>query len=540
MLICLSQTSDPIYSNTNHRLHFGQMSKAMDEAYDKLVAGEWTKEQATNYLQVHGMNDAFRKKFWRTTQHNMHWENFINKKMSEKDFITLLGKDAFSVLKNKGMLPLDKPSSWDRDQPLALNIDVIMHLLFLGVWSTLVSVGMDWLRMNLMESSFLLYADGLLEKIQSLNLSYCKVLGYKKGKLGGWVSENYLGFARVAAWFYSTFGSTKKDEPYVQPEKEQSKWTRKENLAWLGARGIVKKGKAAELSKAVAGLMAQPGGPPPVVESGGGSNKLFLEAVSGILRVIAVVMQDFMNEELLLEMEYQVKLFLTLFEDLDSKMRKPKAKPKAVTTYNFFSLLNLPVAAGMLGPLRNVWEGGPMGEGYLQQIKAAVQTGLKPGWEMQVMNTVYRNNGLSNVLKSWDKNSGEEVDDAKEIKSSNYHKYKSLATLVGSFERGLPLSCLRFKSGKFGCVVGDSLDVYEILMYLGGKKESVNGMAYITWCIETKEVLGKLKKAKISSAVLLLPLLSETGAPKEGFTGVYTAVTDGWTKLTDGGSFVLY
>jgi len=179
------------------------MSRALDEAYNKVLDSSWTKQQSFDYLQVHAVNEALRKKFWRTTQHNMHWENYVNKRKDEKELVHILGKEVFDEIKAKGLVPIPKPSTWDRDQPLALNVDVIMHLLFLGVWSTLISVGMDWLRMNQMESSFLLYADGLLEKVQILNLSYCRVLGYKKGKLGGWVSENYLGFARLGSWFYS-------------------------------------------------------------------------------------------------------------------------------------------------------------------------------------------------------------------------------------------------------------------------------------------------------------------------------------------------
>ena len=215
-----------------------------------------------------------------------------------------------------------------------------MHLLFLGVWSTLVSVGRDWLSSNRMETSFLAYSEGLLEKIQGMNLSYCRVLGYKKGKLGGWVSENYLGFARVAGWFYGAFGRTKKGEPYKEPSRDQTKWNRKENEAWLAVRGCSLKGKAKDIkakqvSDEVAKLMAQEGGPPPLLEANGGNSLAFLDAVNGLLRVIAIVMQDFVNEELLLEMEFEIKLFLTLFEDLDKGMRSDTAKPKAVTTYNF-------------------------------------------------------------------------------------------------------------------------------------------------------------------------------------------------------------
>ena len=517
------------------------MSKAFDTAYDKIVSSEWTKDQAVNYLHVQAINGKIQEKIWKAANHNALWEDYLSKKKTEDQLVKELGGEVFETLKTTGKLPIEKPSTWDRDQPLSLNIDVIMHLLFLGVWSTIVSVGMDWLRMNKMEPSFLQYTDGLLEKIQGLNLSYCKVLPYKKGKLGGWVSENYLGLARVAGWFYAHFGATKKEDPYVEPTKDQWRWTKKENEAWLSVRGLDKKGDAKTLRSRVEEIMNRDGGPPPVVESGGGSRDLFLNAVNGILRVICVVMQDFMNDELLLEMEFQIKLFLTLFDDLDEKMREPDDKPKLITTYNFFSLLNLPVASGMLGPLRNVWEGGPMGEGYLQQIKGALNTGLKPGWEMRLMNTIHKNCGLRNVLKNWKGTEADlDLEEEETVKPGLYHKYKSIATLVTGFEQGNPISCLRFKSGQFGCIVGDSLEVIEIVMNLAKKKEMLNDMAYITWEIEKKDILGKLPKMEVDHAVLLLPLLSENGTPKEDCRGVYTAVTDTWAKISLGGHFLRY
>lgn len=519
------------------------MSKALDTAHDKVVAGEWSKDQSRDYLRANAINKDLHEKFWRTAQHNLHWEAFVNGKKSEENLVEELGEDVFEEIRKCGLKPIDKPATWDRAQPLALNIDVIMHLLFLGVWSTLVTCGMDWLRMNQMEASFLQYADGLLEKVQSLNLSYCRVLGYKKGKLGGWVSENYLGFARIAGWFYNHFGTTKKRAAYQQPEKEQKKWTKKENAGWLQARLLPQKGNAKELSTQVATYMAQEGGPPPLMETGGGPNTLFLQSVNGLLSLIAVVMQDFVNEELLLEMDYRAKLFLTLFERMDSKMRKPKDKPKAVTTYNFFSLLNLPVAAGMLGPLRNVWEGGPMGEGYLQQIKGAIYGGLKPGWQMRLMNNVHRSNGLSKVLKNWGSEGStkeEEGEDSEEGDAGLYYKYKSLATLILSFEKGNPISALQLKSGKFGCVLGDSLELVEIRMSLEKGTERVNEMIYVHWDVEQETKMGRLTDKMIANPVLLLPMISDLGTPMEGKEYVYTAVTNMWTKLSENGKFVMY
>ena len=42
---------------------------------------------------------------------------------------------------------------------------------------------------------FIRYTNGLFESIQELKFSWCKVITYKKVKLGGWDSTSYFGMA---------------------------------------------------------------------------------------------------------------------------------------------------------------------------------------------------------------------------------------------------------------------------------------------------------------------------------------------------------
>ena len=55
-------------------------------------------------------------------------------------------------------------------------------------------------------------AAGILKNIQKLNINWCKAIAYKTGKLGGWVSENYLAMARLNKWFYSGIEIITSDE----------------------------------------------------------------------------------------------------------------------------------------------------------------------------------------------------------------------------------------------------------------------------------------------------------------------------------------
>ena len=51
-----------------------------------------------------------------------------------------------------------------------------------------------------------------------------------------------------------------------------------------------------------------------------------------------------------------------------------------MTSYNFPSLLNLPEAMQEYGPLKNLWEGGYQGEGFLLLVKPEASYGMRKNW----------------------------------------------------------------------------------------------------------------------------------------------------------------
>jgi len=88
------------------------------------------------------MVESMRASFIEIVNHNRNWLNFIQKKKSEMRLIEELGIETFETLRETGLLPIPKSTNWDRQHPLALHIEVIMHLLFLGIWKTLISLSM--------------------------------------------------------------------------------------------------------------------------------------------------------------------------------------------------------------------------------------------------------------------------------------------------------------------------------------------------------------------------------------------------------------
>ena len=84
------------------------------------------------------------------------------------------------------------PAIWGRPVELTQHIEVAMHIFFLGVCKSCNLLFMDWLSLRFRLSSFCQYAEDTLEMVKADQLSWCKALAFKKGTLGGCLSENYL------------------------------------------------------------------------------------------------------------------------------------------------------------------------------------------------------------------------------------------------------------------------------------------------------------------------------------------------------------
>lgn len=66
-----------------------------------------------------------------------------------------------------------------------------------------------------------------------------------------------------------------------------------------------------------------------------------------------------------------------------SSSQKTKGMPKIVSSYNFCCLPNLVAVMALIGPLREIWEGGFLGEGSLPMSKGSRRTqGHKKNWQI--------------------------------------------------------------------------------------------------------------------------------------------------------------
>ena len=73
---------------------------------------------------------------------------------------------------------------------------------------------------NNKEISFNMIGNELLGLVKNMGLDWCKTMLTK----GGWVSDNYLAFARIFKCYYHPLGSLALEEEYKEPTKELKGW----------------------------------------------------------------------------------------------------------------------------------------------------------------------------------------------------------------------------------------------------------------------------------------------------------------------------
>ncbi|KAL7567097.1 hypothetical protein ACA910_009427 [Epithemia clementina (nom. ined.)] len=121
------------------------------------------------------------------------------------------------------------------------------------------------------------------------------------------------------------------------------------------------------------------------------------KSLHSLLQIVMRTGEDAINTE---KIDFRVKRFLSCYAKVDHGLQSSEdshEKPSRVTLYNFMSLLNLPDAVRRFGPLRNIWDGGMQGEGFLWYVKREMSMGLRNNWQKQLLTRIYKAQVIGNV-----------------------------------------------------------------------------------------------------------------------------------------------
>lgn len=197
------------------------------------------------------------------------------------------------------------------------------------------------------------------------------------------------------------------------------------------------------------------------------------------------------------------------------------------------------------GPLRNLWEGGVHGEGFLRYVKPMHTTiGLRYEWYMHVLERVIKKKILGMLsggheaddLESNEDAENEELAEMLSYEKREFFKYQNDAAALQDYVASIPLSAIVTECGKIGMVTRS--DVILLLQKKGTSSDIVlRGLTFIHWTTEfvgedgTSRVISSLPLASVnlSHACLLLP---HPNLPNR-----YYAIRSDWKEMSSSTEF---
>ena len=338
------------------RITYDSMKSAMTKASSSVASGDWTAENAKAFLDTEGFNQATIQEIvkrglnirilnWYVTVwvtrvffsfrlgnrsgcyylHGFPYCISAYEKRNESHF-RKLQYEALLMQKNncpEQFQPFKTPSIFLRGTNISSHIDVLMHLCFLGHTKSCVSLVALFLSCRSCLTAFTNTVQGRLEGIEKLHLKWCKVLPYYGGKLGGWISENFVGLGKIIKWFYSDLIDIAESEIFEEPQTPQSTWNKTDNVGWLRARGLDTSGSAAECSARVAELMT--GEPPPLLKDMGLDEEDAARLSVALSAMLARVMvREVVPEQTATDLERSIKVMSQPIVDIMGPRVLPK------------------------------------------------------------------------------------------------------------------------------------------------------------------------------------------------------------------------
>lgn len=515
------------------RLTYTALKQAVFDAHNSYVSGQWNANNVHSYLRVHGINNDAVTEILKCAENcKLLTDADMGDTEENIDLMMELEEHPETFVMWKF------PSLWERGVELHQHIDVVMHLLFLGIVKTCIQKVLQWTKLRGKHTSFLKYCTGTMESVKTLNLDWCRTFPFKGGKLGGWVSENYLALARLLCWFLSRLEDVASDPTCNIPEdKPQKCWNKRENHSWLSVRGQKCTGTAKELRDRVKLLMTQPGGPPSVLPPLGGSASNAHEMMLALQAMISRIMVSSFTNESIDDCERHIKLFLNSFHKFDKGMNDNNNTPSWITSYNFVCLINIPQVIREFGPVRNMWEGGGQGEKIIKFFKP-VWFGFRNNWQSSILDSVLKRMAIKRVINDLNDDEDDIEEETTEINKEDtvhssrlFHPYVGIDHLISQYSNRQPLSIVRLQDSTFACVVQRK---YFVPIRCSDMHEIDAGACYFYWCLvipSETEALRIYDNESITNYCMLLPKMLSTGMPSSNHDPVYTLVESEWKVL---------
>ena len=234
--------------------------------------------------------------------------------------------------------------------------------------------------------------------------------------------------------------------------------------------------------------------------------------------------------------EALIRHFLTMAADFEDNVMNDigRTTPFWIEKYNYQSLLNIPTNIASLGPVRNRWEGGITGEGYLRYVKPYVNKGRKK-WGHNLLKNLLQKKALEMLKCDVQQDDDDETDSddedrvSEKVPARSYVKYKTTLEVVSKWNECEPLSVVTLNNDVYVVVESNMEEKFLSVVIRTHQTKYIDGLNYFYLQVENKplESFGS-----ISQCAILLPSSSSKG--------MYTIVTTDWKTWSNTAVLVDY
>jgi hypothetical protein len=492
---------------------------SITHVHNGIGRGILNNAKSKSILKYSGWNSASQDLIIECANNCKQLKHINNNKESDPEAYAIMQEEVRDDPTKYKMYTL--PSAWYHLIDLSTHVDVPMHLLMLGiVKSVMLRIGI-WLRFRSQKTLFIGMAKTKLLTIKTMNIEWCKILEYPvTDKFGGWVSENFLAMTRLSNWFYSLLYYLPDALTYFDPVTPHEKWTKKENERWLEARGLSKDGKAGDLRNRVAKYFAENKVPPIIVKNDCTKSHI-LEMIGSMSLMIHMIMTYDAEKYTVSDFEATIRLFLIKYDVVDTGL-SDKDIPSWISQYNFLCLLNLPDTIRNYGHVRNLWEGGTNGEGYLKRVKNVLKPGLINQWQKWSVTTLLKEQLYSEWnedMKSDDQNFLLAIRKECRVYSNRNHAQKEI-------DSGKPFSAVMINGNIYVCY-RNTQKIKGMKVILTNETPTWNGILYHTLRIANGHF--DINDAHGLVGLILLPKLNVGEFDSKSDSTEYCFIKSDWT-----------
>ena len=242
-----------------------------------------------------------------------------------------------------------------------------------------------------------------------------------------------------------------------------------------------------------------------------------LELVTSLNHMISYLFSPHTNYNSIGFIEIIIRKFLIIYDKFDSRLGQNES-PSWLTSFNFLCLLNIPNVMKQFGYMRNIWEGGVEGEGFLRSYKKELRNGLKPKWQIYTIKNLLQRRVFSKVqidttINKW-----------KERIMLECRIYQSMGIVRNAVINKKPISCVIDDEAKQVYILFREKKIIKAIKFNIDWNSStlMNGLQYYELQLMDDIVVMNKKLGNIVVGCIILPNLTSRIEAENSFCIVYS------------------